>query len=130
VLKAEEKLGTTKERKEPTNKMTKGYSQREIETRVVKNFLDIIILIEMKKQSGLSGYDVIAFVNETFGGMMSPGTVYATLYSIERKGLIKGVPEGRKTVYKLTDEGREVITQMMTDFNKAIGEFAQKFLMI
>jgi DNA-binding PadR family transcriptional regulator len=123
-------LGKPIESIEPTNKMTKGYSQREIETRVVKNFLDIIILIEMKKQSGLSGYDVIAFVNETFGGMMSPGTVYATLYSIERKGLIKGVPEGRKTVYKLTDEGREVITQMMTDFNKAIGEFAQKFLMI
>jgi DNA-binding PadR family transcriptional regulator len=124
------KLGTHRESKEPTNKMTKGYSQREIETRIVKNFLDIIILIEMKKQSGLSGYDVIGFVNETFGGMLSPGTVYATFYSIERKGLIKGVSEGRKTVYKLTDEGQEVIAQMMIDFNKAMTEFVRKFLMI
>lgn len=124
------KLGARKKSEEPATKRIKGYSQREIEIRVVKNFLDILILTEMKKQSGLSGYDVIGFVNETFGGMLSPGTVYATLYSIERKGLIKGVPEGRKTVYKLTDEGREVITQMMANFNKAMGEFAQKFLMI
>ena len=112
--------------------MTKGYSQREIEIRVVKNFLDIIILIEMKKQSGLSGYDVIGFVNETFGGMLSPGTVYATFYQIERKGLIKGVSEGRKTVYKLTDEGQEAeaVAQMMIDFNEAMNKFAQKFLTI
>ncbi len=123
-------MGARKKSEEPATKRIKGYSQREIEIRVVKNFLDILILTEMKKQSGLSGYDVIGFVNETFGGMLSPGTVYATLYSIERKGLIKGVPEGRKTVYKLTDEGREVITQMMANFNKAMGEFAQKFLMI
>jgi DNA-binding PadR family transcriptional regulator len=123
------KLGTPIESIEPTNKMTKGYSQREIEIRIVKNFLDIMILIELKKQSGLSGYDVIGFINETFGGMLSPGTVYSTLYSIERKGLIKGVSEGRKTVYKLTDEGQEVMAQMRTDFNKAMTDFVRKFLM-
>ena len=123
-----EKLRTTRESKEPTNKMAKGYSQREIEIRVVKNFLDIIILIELKKQSGLSGYDVIGFVNETFGEMLSPGTAYSTLYSIERKGLIKGVSDGRKTVYKLTDEGQEIITKMMTDFNEAMTDFVRKFL--
>ena len=122
-------MGTPIESIEPTNKMTKGYSQREIEIRIVKNFLDIMILIELKKQSGLSGYDVIGFINETFGGMLSPGTVYSTLYSIERKGLIKGVSEGRKTVYKLTDEGQEVMAQMRTDFNKAMTDFVRKFLM-
>src|SRR5271157_74158 len=112
---------------EPRKKPINGYSPKDIETRVVKHFLDIIILIELKKQGNLSGYDVIGFVNNKFGGVLSPGTVYATLYSIERKELIKGESHGRKTVYKLTDKGQEVIILMMTDFNKVITEFVQKF---
>lgn len=110
--------------------MIKGYSPSDIETRVVKNFLDIIILIEMKKISNLSGYDVTAFVNSKFGGVLSPGTVYATLYSMERKGLLSGDTNGRKTVYKLTEDGEQVITTMMQDFNLQMTSFVQKFLTI
>jgi DNA-binding PadR family transcriptional regulator len=107
-----------------------GYSPKDIETRVIKNFLDILILIEMKKQSNLSGYDITSFVNSKFGGIMSPGTVYATLYTIERKGLIKGESDGRKTVYALTDKGNEVVTMMMKEFNVQMTDFVRKFLML
>lgn len=110
--------------------MASGYSPKDIETRVVKNFLDILILIELKKQSKLSGYDVTGFVNNKFGGILSPGTVYATLYALERKGLIKGETDGRKTVFNLTEEGQEVISTMMTDFNKQMTDFVHKFLMV
>jgi DNA-binding PadR family transcriptional regulator len=113
-----------------TPKYVNGYSPKDIETRVVKNFLDILILIEMKKQSNLSGYDVTAFVNNRFGGILSPGTVYATLYAIERKGLIEGESDGRKTVYKLTPKGQEIISSMMSDFNKQMTDFVRKFLML
>ncbi len=113
-----------------TTRYVNGYSPKDIETRVVKNFLDILILIEMKKESNLSGYDVTAFVNSKFGGVLSPGTVYATLYSIERKGLIEGEYDGRKTVYKLTPKGQQVITDMMKDFNKQMTDFVRKFLMV
>jgi len=117
-------------KKDERQKMIKGYSPSDIETRVVKNFLDIIILIEMKKISNLSGYDVTAFVNSKFGGVLSPGTVYATLYSMERKGLLSGDTNGRKTVYKLTEDGEQVITTMMQDFNLQMTSFVQKFLTI
>ncbi len=115
---------------EKTSKFVTGYSPKDIETRVVKSFLDVLILIEMKKQSNLSGYDVTAFVNNKFGGILSPGTVYATLYSMERKGLIKGTNDGRKTTYQLTELGNMIISSMMTDFNEQMAVFVKKFLMI
>lgn len=113
-----------------TKKVIKGYSSNDIETRVVKNFLDILILIEMKKQSHLSGYDITAFINTKFGKILSPGTVYAELYAMERKGLLAGESDGRKTVYKLTGDGEQVISTMMQSFNVQMTSFVQKFLMI
>ena len=115
---------------EKPSKFITGYTPKDIETRVIKSFLDILILIEMKKHSNLSGYDVTAFVNNKFGGILSPGTVYATLYSMERKGLIKGESDGRKTVYSLTEKGNDVITSMMKNFNKEMTDFVRKFLML
>jgi DNA-binding PadR family transcriptional regulator len=114
----------------PTKKPIKGYSPNDIETRVVKNFLDIIILIEMKKHGNLSGYDVTAFINNKFGKILSPGTVYAALYLMERKGLLAGECDGRKTVYKLTEDGEQVIGTMMQDFNQQMTGFVRKFLTI
>jgi DNA-binding PadR family transcriptional regulator len=111
-------------------KIIKGYSPKDVETRVVKSFLDVIILIEMKKQSNLSGYDVTAFVNNKFGSMLSPGTVYAELYSMERKGLLHSESGGRKTVYQLTTEGEQIISTMMLDFNEQMRLFVRKFLTI
>jgi DNA-binding PadR family transcriptional regulator len=120
-------LNGREEQKNPKN-LPKGYTSKDIETRVVKNFLDILILIDMKKENSLSGYDLIAFVNNKFGGALSPGTIYATLYSIERKGLIKGVLDGRKTLYKLTEQGEAVVDEIMKDFNKEMADFVKKFL--
>ena len=108
----------------------KGYRPKDIEQRVVKEFLDVIILIEMKKQSNISGYDITGFVNKKFGGMLSPGTIYATLYSLERKGIIAGESGRRKTVYHLTDQGQEVIDSLMVDFNREMAVFVRKFLSI
>lgn len=107
-----------------------GYTPKDIEIRVVKSFLDILILIEMKKQDNISGYDITSFVNDRFGGILSPGTVYATLYAIERKGLIEGKSDGRKTVYTLTQKGNDVVASMMQNFHKEMGEFVSKFLVL
>jgi len=79
-----------------------------LQRRVVQNFMDIIILTEMKKGS-LSGYDVISLVQKRFGLLMSSGTVYSLMYSLERDGLIKGVWNSRKRVYVLTEKGERDI---------------------
>ena len=82
---------------------------KEMERRMVTSFLDTIILAELKNSSPLSGYDVMDFVHKKFGFLISPGTAYALLYSMERKGLIKSTLAQRKRVYVLTDKGRETI---------------------
>jgi DNA-binding PadR family transcriptional regulator len=113
-----------------TADLTSGYNPKDIETRVVKCFLDILILIEMKKQkeNTLGGYDITAFINSRFGNILSPGTVYATLYAMERKGVIGGSSDGKKTVYALTLKGDQVVSMMMLTFQKDMANFASKFL--
>ena len=111
-----------------SKKLVKGYSSKDIETRVVKNFLDVIILIEMKKQNSLSAFDAMAFVNQKLDKAMSAGTVYSAMHNLERKGLVKGETEGRKTVYYLTHKGQDAINSLMTDFHEGMGDFVRRFL--
>ena len=67
----------------------------EINERIIKNFLDIVVMAELKKQS-LSGYDFIAFINKQVNILISAGTVYSLLYSLEREQLIESSGEERK----------------------------------
>jgi DNA-binding PadR family transcriptional regulator len=72
--------------------------------RAIVEFLDWVIMSEMKKRP-LSGYDVILHVDKKFNYLVSSGTVYSTLYSMERKGLIELLQEGKKRTYKLSEKG-------------------------
>lgn len=53
----------------------------------------------------MSGYDVISMLHKKYDLLVSPGTVYALLYSLEREGLIEGRWDERKRVYALTNLG-------------------------
>ena len=82
---------------------------KEMKRTMVTNFLDTIILAELKNSSPLSGYDLLDFVYKKFGFLISPGTIYALLYAMERKGLVRGSYSQTKRVYTLTDKGTETI---------------------
>jgi len=96
--------------------------------RVIQNFMDILILTEMKKGS-LSGYDVIDIFHKKFGVLMSSGTVYSLLYSMERDGWIKGVWNQRKRVYKLTELGDQNI-KVITKANQEIQNFLRNISLL
>lgn len=115
-------------KKPPKTPIMKGYTLKDMETRIVKTFLDIFILTELHNQTNISGYDVTAFVNSKFGGILSPGTVYAALYTLERKGLIEGESDGRKTIYQLSDAGKTITSEMIKAFSKQMTEFIRTFL--
>ena len=85
----------------------------ETQKSMVRNFLDIIVLAELRNSSPLSGYDVIDFVYKKFDALISSGTVYSLLYSMERKGLIEGELTGGKRVYVLTDKGTNAINALL-----------------
>jgi DNA-binding PadR family transcriptional regulator len=64
--------------------------------------MDILILEKIKKGM-MSGYDVMTYLQKRFGVSLSSGTVYGTLYAMERENLIEGFLIGNKRVYRITD---------------------------
>jgi len=89
-----------------------GKVLKKMHERIIKNFMDIIILAELKT-GPLSGYDVISFIHNKFHLLVSSGTVYSLLYSLERNGLIEGTWNERKRVCKLTEKGEKTIETIL-----------------
>lgn len=85
---------------------------RDMQERMIKNFMDVIVMTELRS-GPLSGYDVISYINSKFNVLMSSGTVYSFLYSLERNGLAEGVWKERKRTYALTEKGEETITTIL-----------------
>ena len=57
----------------------------------------------MREQSRGSGYELTGWVNRDYGVLVSPGTIYLRLYSLERQGLIRGVQQGRRREFAITN---------------------------
>jgi DNA-binding PadR family transcriptional regulator len=76
--------------------------------RAIKTFMDILILAELQDKP-LSGYDIIGLIHERFNVLVSSGTVYSLLYSLERKGLVTADLDNRKRTYTLTTKGTQTL---------------------
>jgi DNA-binding PadR family transcriptional regulator len=76
--------------------------------------MDIIILKYLKNSHPISGYDVIKHLHQKFHMLLSPGTVYSVLYSLERKNLIQGHISNGKRLYNLTKQGEKLLTNIHT----------------
>jgi len=93
---------------------------RKMYKRLVKSFLDVLVLSELRN-GPMSGYDVIAFIHNKYRLLVSSGTVYSLLYSLERDGLIEGRWNQRKRVYILTDKGEKSIEAILRSNEKIKG---------
>jgi DNA-binding PadR family transcriptional regulator len=76
--------------------------------RTIKTFMDMLILAELQEKP-LSGYDIISLIHRRFNVLVSSGTVYSLLYSLERKGLVTADMDHRKRVYTLTEKGEQTL---------------------
>lgn len=100
--------------------------KRRFVERVIASFLDVIIMAHFKDRP-FSGYDVLVFIQKQFGLLLSPGTVYSKLYSMEREGLIKPVAKrGRKRVYRVTELGKLTV-EVTTSMNEIKAFFSKMF---
>ena len=95
--------------------------------RMIKCFIDILVLSELRNGNALSGYDVITFIHNRFRLLVSSGIVYSLLYSMERDGLIEGSWDQRKRVYTLTTKGEKTI-EVILNANEKILYFMKKVL--
>lgn len=83
-----------------------------LDRRIIKNFMDIIVLKQLKNNHPMSGYDIIKFLHRRFQILPSPGTVYSLLYKLERKDLIEGCMNQGKRVYELTNQGEKRLKEL------------------
>jgi len=93
---------------------------KKMHERVIKSFMDAIIMAEL--QNGpISGYDAISYIHNKFGFLVSSGTVYSLLYSLERNDLVEGTWFERKRVYKRTEKGAKTIETILNSQDKIKG---------
>lgn len=91
--------------------MTNNY-QKEIQTKLTKGLLDMIILQFLDEQP-MHGYQIITKVRKSFGVYFGPSTVYPLLGALEKKGYVKSTwnmdSERPRKVYQLTKDGETVL---------------------
>lgn len=92
----------------------------EVHTRVVKEFLDMLILIELRERS-MSGHDVVSFIKDKFQISISQDTIHSYLNKLERDGLTRGELAQKRTVYTLTTRGRETAEAFLNARDKVLG---------
>ena len=76
-----------------------------------------LYLLNLLAESPKHGYELIQALSERFGGTYAPsaGTVYPRLAKLEEEGLVTKEADGRKTVYSITDAGRDELANRATD---------------
>ncbi|XHH09626.1 MAG: PadR family transcriptional regulator [Candidatus Bathyarchaeia archaeon] len=86
--------------------------QKEVQVKLAKGLLDLIILQFLKTQP-MHGYEVITKVRKTFGVYFGPSTVYPLLSTLEKKGYISSQwdmeNDRPRKVYNLTTEGHSML---------------------
>jgi DNA-binding PadR family transcriptional regulator len=101
----------------------------EMRERIVRAFLDLIVLMKLSEGcEALGGYDFVKLVGEEFDVMLSAGSVYSVLYSMEREGLIKGASKRKKRVYSLTDKGEATVKAVSGEKTKVLYLFGSLFV--
>jgi DNA-binding PadR family transcriptional regulator len=99
----------------------------QMHNRVVKSFLDMVILMELRKRP-MSGFDVVTHVNNKFYMSISLGSVCSYLSFLERRGLIRGEKARKSRVYELTEQGEETVKVFLSSKDKILGMVLNLFI--
>ena len=99
---------------------------KKVYTKTLRNFIDFIIMGKLANKE-MSGYDVLDCIHNEYDVMISPGTIYAILYSLERDDLIKGQKVENKRTYTLTNKGENII-QVLSNSTEHLQNLTLKLL--
>ena len=94
--------------------------------RFVKDYLDMIVLSLLVKEP-MCGTDIIKTIHKNFNVLLSPGTIYPLLHTLEEKGLLKCEYNIKKKTYKPTEKGEEDIRDILKEHLQA-SRFLNRFL--
>lgn len=93
--------------------------EERIVIRHVKTFLDVVVLA-MLNGKPMYGYKLIAAVHKEFGVLLSPGSLYPLLHSLEDNKLIEPSFHGGKIVYAVTSKGKKKFQTVFLAFKTAM----------
>lgn len=86
--------------------------QKEIQTKLTKGLLDLIVLQFLDSQP-MHGYQIITKIRKSFGVYFGPSTIYPLLASLEKKGHVKSrwnmESERPRKIYELTSQGKNLL---------------------
>ena len=89
-----------------------GNIQKEVQAKLAKGLLDMIILQFLNSQP-MHGYQVITKIRKTFGVYFGPSTIYPLLATLEKKGFVNSQwnmnNERPRKIYNLTTEGQNIL---------------------
>jgi len=98
-----------------------------VHDRIVQDFLDLVILLEMRKRS-LSCHDVIDFAQRRFCVSLSSNAVSSHFGTLEKDGLVKTENSQGTTVYALTERGNEAVRVLPHIRDKILGLLLNLFI--
>ncbi|MCL2642099.1 MAG: PadR family transcriptional regulator [Candidatus Bathyarchaeota archaeon] len=86
--------------------------QKEIQTKLTKNLLDMIVL-QLINQQSMHGYQIITKTRKAFGVHFGPSTVYPLLSNLEKKGYLSSIwdmtAEKPRKVFSITTAGKNIL---------------------
>lgn len=94
--------------------------------RFVKDELETIVLALLLREP-MCGTDVIKAVHAQFGMLLSPGTIYPLLHSLEKRGLLRYEYGVKTKTYKPMEGAEEKIRNMLDEHVK-VSRFLNAFL--
>lgn len=95
--------------------------EKEIRDRWIRTFADFLFLTAAKLKE-MSGYEFMSFIHTRFHVLLSPGTIYPMLASLERKGLVQSNLFNRKRMYKTTNNGIQVAKFLFEEYSTLSGQ--------
>jgi len=95
--------------------------------RIVKNFLDMLILIELKR-GPLSDNELVTGLHEKVGKVTDSNLVDLNLGCLTKEGFITNRSVENKRFYALTMKGKEKAKVFLDSKNRILGLFLNLFI--
>lgn len=100
---------------------------KEMEAKLVRAFLDQIILSTLREKDRLDSDEIVKLMQNKLNGLLSLGIVYSSLEIMVLRGLINDEWVNDRHSYTLTNKGKRALDVLIGARDK-ITEFIQVFL--
>jgi len=100
--------------------------------KMVKDNLEAIILVHLQRKA-MCGSDIIGTIHMEFNVLLSPGTVYPLLHSLQKRGLLSSVKEGKEKIYTPAEDSDLEIRRLVCEHiqaRKLLNSYLQKELAV